>query len=215
MPTLFGRQYGRKLSQVSSTERILGGLIVICLAVLMLTFVVQVATNKDHLFEVDESGFQVFGGSDERKTLAENESPFPDPMIEGWGAPKTVSRYSPENLHVKINGRAEEYLKFNVEGLTFGTYYHRTDADRRLDVYWYDMGNSENAIAMFNRESSPDGRKLELGNGGYETGGTVFFCSGSSYVQILPTNFDGADTTVALSIATQLAERTAGVNGIE
>ena len=53
MPTLSSRRYMR--AKVGATEKVVGGLILLLLAGIVAAFVVQSATNKDHLFEVDEA----------------------------------------------------------------------------------------------------------------------------------------------------------------
>ena len=215
MPTFFARRYMRKLEQVGSTEKVLGLVILLLLASLAALFGAQVATDDEYLFNVDDATYR--GEGEARGPAAASEggadglqNPFPDPGIEGWLPPRKVSRFTPENLYLKINGRADAYLQFHVVGLTFGTYHHQTDSDRALDVYWYDMGESENAFGMYRSEAPPDLEPVEFGREGYQTGGAVYFWKGSSYIQVLPTSFDAVDPTAALKIAERLAERAAG-----
>jgi hypothetical protein len=125
--------------------------------------------------------------------------------VEGWQRPERVSHYTPDTLYEKIDGRADAYLQFHVVGLTFGTYLHRSETDRMIDVYWYDMGKAENAMGIYRAEESPDGAPVSFGRDGYQVGGAVFFWKGPAYVQVLPVASDVDDAAVALEIAKRLA----------
>jgi hypothetical protein len=144
-----------------------------------------------------------YAGADE----AELENPFPDPGVENWRVPGEVSRYTPDTLYQKINGRADAFLQFHVVGLALGTYYHQSDSNRFIDVYWYDMGEPVNAFGMYRAEAPPESTTVSIGADGYETGGAVFFRKGASYVQVLPVGLEEDDTGVALKIAELLAAR--------
>jgi hypothetical protein len=150
-----------------------------------------------------EAPADTYAGADE----AEPENPFPDPGVENWRVPGEVSRYTPDTLYQKINGRADAFLQFHAVGLTFGTYYHGSDSNRFIDVYWYDMGEPVNAFGMYRAEAPPESTTASIGADGYETGGAVFFRKGSSYVQVLPVGLEEDDTGVALKIAERLAAR--------
>ena len=132
------------------------------------------------------------------------DSPFPESGLSDWSAPREVDRYGPDELYLKIDGRAEAYLQFHVVGLTFGTYSHRTDRGRGIDVYWYDMGTPADAMGMYRSEAAPGATAVSLGGDGYEIGGAVFFWKGRNYIQVLPTSPDQADGRAALAIARQL-----------
>ena len=214
MPTFFARRYMRRPEAVGTTEKVLGAIILLLVAGTVAAFVVQVAVDRDYLFNVEESAYALTTpqrGGAEVETAAgstvEAGNPFPDPSLEGWRPPKQVDRFTADNLYVKINGRAEAYLRFHVVGLTFGRYAHQSDADRAVDVYWYDMGSADNALEVYKSEQAPDAMPVSIGRNGYEVGGAVFFCKGSSYVQVLPARLDDADARAALKIAERLAER--------
>jgi len=134
------------------------------------------------------------------------ENPFPDPGLEGWQRPGEISRYTPDTLYIKIDGRAGLYLQFHVVGLTFGTYRHQADNTRTIDVYWYDMGQAANALGVYRAEAAPEATPLPFGQQGYQTGGAVFFIKSAAYVQVLPGSTDQADAAAAMEIARRIAE---------
>jgi hypothetical protein len=191
MPTFFQRRYSRGVDRIGRTEKVLGALFLLLTAGLVVVFITQVVSDEDYLFETTEA--------------AEAQSPFPAPALENWRAPAQVSPFTPETLYVKINGRAEVYLRLNVEGLAFGTYCHEADRDRTIDVYWYDMGEPANALGIFQVEAAPEADPVSVGREGYQIGGAVFFHTAGSYVQVMPS--DAGDGDAALTIARLIAER--------
>ncbi len=230
MPTFLSRRYARRIENVGATEKIVGVSLLLLTVGLVAVLAVQVATDETRLFDVGEAAYSVAGSSPGDTGLggtvwrgqavgvrlgdtvqshrAAGFSPrgFPAQSgVEGWRAPRQVSRYSPDDLYVKINGRAEEYLRFHVAGLTFGIYEHRTDAGRTIDVYLYDMGEPANAAGIYRAEAVPGATPVAVGTEGYQIGPAVFFWSGTSYVQLLPSSLDEADARAALAIAGRLA----------
>ena len=163
MPTLLGRRYYRKLESVSGTEKVAGVFILLLVAGIAAGFVVQATTGRGDLFGVDPAAYQAQPAGRE---VAAAEQTLPALDRPGWRAPKTVDRFSADNLYVKIDGRAEVYLQFNVVGLTFGTYCHETDGDRGFDVYWYDMGEDVNAFGIYQAEASPEATPVPIGRQG-------------------------------------------------
>ena len=198
MATFLARRYMRKLEQVSRTEQIVGIAILVLLAGILAAFATQVATNKDYLFELDAA-------IDAAPRRAEN--PFPRPGVPGWRVPGNVAHFTPDTLYQKINGRADTYLQFHVVGLTFGSYSHETESRRRVDVFWYDMGEPVNAVSIYQAEAPPEATAVSIGAEGYRVGGAVFFRKGSSYVQVMAGGPGEADADVVLEIARCIAER--------
>jgi hypothetical protein len=198
MPTFLGRRYARPPEAVGATEKAIGAFVLVLVVGILAVFGVQVATNQDYLFTVDESN------------AAQAEQPaaaFPALGVEGWRSPAEVERFGADDLYVKIDGRADALLRFHVVGLTFGTYTYNRDPAQSVDVYWYEMGAPANAEAAYRSEAAPSATPVTCGAAGYQVGGAVFFWKGASYVQVLPSQPDEAGGRAALKIAEQLAER--------
>ncbi len=212
MRTFFARRYMRRIELVGNTEKVLGILILLLVAAIVVAFVLQVGTNRDYLFNVDQEAYAPAApepadaeAEAARRSTGEGENPFPDPGLEDWRPPSRVDRFTADNLYVKIDGRAEAYLRFHVVGLTFGMYRHEGNGERTVDVYWYDMGTPANALGMYRAEEPPDATPVAIGHAAYQVGGAVFFCKGASYVQVFPRRTDRADAQVSLTIAERLA----------
>ena len=225
---LFKRRYIREYEQVSRTEKLVGAFILVLVAGIVATFAYQVATDDNYLFNVDPAVYDVQaeprGLAAARSSPADPgstvdaavdvpaynvpvavDNPFPDPDLPDWRGPARVFRYTPDNLYVKINGRADIYLQFNVVSLTFGTYRHATARERTVDVYWYDMGEPDNALGIYRTEASPGAEPVAMGREGYTVGGAVFFRKGSAYVQVLPMSIEEGDKIAARKIAERIA----------
>jgi hypothetical protein len=202
VPTLFARRYVRPIESVSRTERILGVLIMLLVAAIVAAFGVQVATNRDFLFNAEVNSAS---NVNPPENTAESANPFPDPGLPGWRAPTKAERFTPDGLYLKIDGRAEVYLQHHVVGLIFGTYTYEGQADRTVDVYWYDMGTADNARQMYESEVAPGVTAVSIGDAGCQVSGAVFFHADSSYVQILPSRPDEEDGRAALKFAERIA----------
>lgn len=203
----------RPIKQVGTTERTISVLILLCTCGIVAAFVVQVVTNEDYLFNVDAGAY---AGTDERAAIVGaatgspaspmTPGPFPDSGLEDWLSPRQVAHYSPAELYKKIDGRAPAYLERGFVGLTFGRYEHRGNPARALDVYWYDMGEPENAVGMYRGEAAPGAESVSIGDEAYQIGGAVYFWKSSSYVQVLPSGLGPDDAEAARAVAQRIAE---------
>lgn len=182
------RRYARPAEQVSGAEMILGASILILTAGIVTAFVYEVTTDQREPSQFDTA-----------------ELPFPDPGVAGWRSPQRIFRYSRDNLYTKIDGGAEVYLQLGMVALTFGAYSSVDDLKHTVDVYWYDMGDAANALAVYRAEAAPGAMPITIGDEGHEIGGAVFFRKGASYVQVLPSALVEADAHAARGIAENFA----------
>jgi len=211
MPTLFARRYRR--TNFGTLEKILGALILVALAALVAAFVGQFVAGPQHAAIAQPTGETtptsaapaVARAGDADASVTAGPDPFPGPGVAEWTAPPQASHYTPDNLYIKIDGRADLYLQYHVIAMTFGAYAHLTDPSRTIDVYWYDMGQPENALGIYRTESPPEVTAVPVGREGYQGGGAVFFVKGSSYVQVMPTGPDESDGPAVLAIAGRIA----------
>ncbi len=224
MPTFFGRRYARKPADVSNVERAIGLLIVAILGVIIAAYVIHVRGNRDFLFELNTADGPASASSllnETSRGAASDLSPgasstqppavtnnlFPSSGVELWRTPQRAEHYGPDDLYLKIDGRADAYLEHNIIGLTFGTYVHERESNRTIDVFWYQFAAPADAAAAYEAEKPPDPSPVSLSGSGYQVGGAVFFCTGSSYVQIIPARPGAAAAQAALRIAQALAEQ--------
>lgn len=109
------------------------------------------------------------------------------PLKEGgdWQPSGSVETFTAENLYVKIDGRAEQYLQYGVVGLECQTYAAPDDPDRFVDVFVYHMGTPIQAFGIFSAERGEGAERISLGEQGYRSGPNLFFWQGPYYVQVL------------------------------
>jgi len=212
MPSFFARRYLRQ--QAGRTERVLGLLILLLTGGIVAAYIVQSLTHTDYLFvaSIPESKEAAPSAGDSARAPADASvaNPFPDCGVAGWKKPAAASRYTPDNVHEKIDGRADLYLQFQMASLTFGVYMQERDEAKSIDVYWYDMGTPQNALGIFRAEQPEDAESLPIGRTGYVGGGAAFFIKGASYVQVLPAGEEADDAQAAMEIARRIA---AGIEG--
>ncbi len=142
--------------------------------------------------------------------LGEAPSPFARVLPVSWESPtwqpaQTVERYGPNNLYEKINGRADEYLAYSVQGLEVQSFTAQPDDGRFVDVYLYDMGTPLDAFGIFSTERTPGADPVTLGKEGYDAQGSIFFHQSQFYAQVIPAEADPESLEAALTIAQLVA----------
>ncbi len=79
---------------------------------------------------------------------------FPPALLDGgWQLDGRVETYDPSNLYEKINGQAEQYLKFDFRRLHYVTL---ADGPTTLTVELYDQGEFKNALGVFASQRDPE-----------------------------------------------------------
>jgi len=201
MPTFFGREYRRPVAAIGRTERALGLLILLMTVAIVAAFAYTAGRKQPTLSSIDE---QVAGSPEPSSSRATR---FPDGGLAGWRGPLDQKHFGPDELYVKIDGRAEAYLANGCRRLSFARYEHERDASRAIEVCWYEMETADGARAMYESERPPDAAPVAVGQSGYQVGGSVFFHQADCYVQVLTAGTEAADADVALRIAELLAGR--------
>lgn len=79
---------------------------------------------------------------------------FSPSLLEGgWRLGGRIERYDAANLFEKINGQAEQYLKFDFRELSWITL---EDDRRSLTLEVYDLGEFRNALGVFASQRGPE-----------------------------------------------------------
>jgi len=126
---------------------------------------------------------------------------------QGWQPLGGLERFGPDELYEKIDGRADQYLAYDVEGLTFQSYGAPGDGGQYLDVYVYDLGAAARAFGIYSVERAPGEAAVDLGRGGYRSGASLFFWHGPYYIQVLASATDGELAAAARQVAGHLVAR--------
>ena len=126
---------------------------------------------------------------------------------EGWAPMGQVERFAAGDLYVKINGRAEQYLAYDVVGLTCVSM--ADVSERFLDLFVYDMGAPIRAFGIYSAERAEGQPAVDLGRGGYRSAASIFFWKGPYYVQVIAGGNDEPLRRAADDVANELAGRLA------
>lgn len=194
---------------VSTRETIAGAAILVLLAVVVVSIYTKGKRYDPNVFALDpslltasevlpvldaepapddqSSGDIVTPTTDEDASAGAGGSFLPPTLPSGWRVMGRVERYTPDNLYIKINGRAEQYLSYGVVGMETVGIARSSDPSVFIDAYVYDMGTDTNALGIFSIERSPGG-SVSYGDEGYRAGASIFFRKGRYYTQLLPSD---------------------------
>jgi hypothetical protein len=121
-----------------------------------------------------------------------------------WSEARDVRTFTKDTLYEKINGRADIYFEYNFKLLTFAKYVNAQAPDDDIQVYVYDMAESENAMGIYKAELSEYAEPAEVGREAYRSGPSVFFWKGPMYVSVMA--FEPSLADICLTLAQQLAD---------
>jgi hypothetical protein len=93
--------------------------------------------------------------------------------------------FTPDNLSDKINGKAELYLSAGFNRLDSQRFTDRRNPDRWMEIFIYDMGNSENAFAVYSGQQRDDAAPIDLGPLSYATGNALYLAHGPYYIEFI------------------------------
>src|SRR5262249_35882119 len=101
-----------------------------------------------------------------------------------------LETFTAENLFEKIDGRAESFVQYDVQGMAYTFYHPAGDESSEAQLYIFDMSDPLKALGKYGSEK-PDGVKpVTLGSEGYTSAGSTFFYAGKYYTQIVSTKDD-------------------------
>ena len=93
--------------------------------------------------------------------------------------------FDAQDLSDKINGKAELYLSAGFVGLNSQRFKDKNDANLWIEAYIYDMGNGQNAFAVFSAQRREGAATLDLTPYAYRTQNALFLVHGSFYIEII------------------------------
>lgn len=218
------RRHARKPQQISRTEKVLGLAILVLLAGIAAAIYAigsrggpqrAIAAVSGVDADLSRAGAVIpleWEGAAPGMRLVED---VPDEIsavdwfddAQGWTTSQ-IEFFGPDTLYEKINGRADAYLAYAFQELVFISYSDAEDpASAYVDVYVYEMDSPLNAFGIFSAERFPGSPPVDLGRAGYESDGSLFFCHGPYYNQILVSDTSPEVVALAQSIAARLVER--------
>jgi hypothetical protein len=107
------------------------------------------------------------------------------PLPEGVQPLGATEIFNARNLSDKINGKAELYLSAGFTRLVSQRFEDNRTTDLWMEVFVYDMGNSQNAFSVFSAQRRKDADPLNLTRYAYRTSNAIFLIHGRYYVEII------------------------------
>ncbi len=125
----------------------------------------------------------------EASSGATERGPLPPDLSAGAFREGKIGAYTPENLYVKIDGRAEYYLGFGLKGMHSVTLEAGSGASVEIELY--DLGAARNALGCYNGERAPGAEST------VESGSTFRFDRNAAFLTRGPyyARFVGSDET--------------------
>jgi hypothetical protein len=117
-------------------------------------------------------------------TVSSDASVIPVISAAGMVPMSPSESFNKDNLSEKINGKAELYLSAGFRNLVCQRLKKQDDPDLWFEVFIYDMGNIENAFAVYSVQKRDGLIPLEISEYSYKTENALFFVSGLHYVEI-------------------------------
>ncbi|MDP6779108.1 MAG: hypothetical protein QGI83_20300 [Candidatus Latescibacteria bacterium] len=219
-------------TKVSATEKTLSYLMLVLIAAVGIAVYLKGQSFDPALFSLDRSELAAVQPvtsrtvADESELLYEGEyegevrsepsagpqaPPSPDLLSNispaGWKALGGIEYFTAETLYEKINGRAEQYLAYEVADLTFAGLVAGDNDAAFIDVFVYDMGETLNAFGIYSIERAAGQPAVDLGREGYRAEASIFFCKGSYYVQVITSESGDRMKQAGLAVASTVASR--------
>jgi hypothetical protein len=123
---------------------------------------------------------------------------------QGWKIHDRILSFTPENLYLLINGRAEFYLAYDMVGMNFTRFEKNDDSDTFINVSVYDMATPANAFGAFSSERPPVSKELKIGRAAYRSGTDYYMWKGRYYVHIIPSTDSAELQLTAIQLAKKL-----------
>lgn len=224
-----GKRKGFARIQISPTEKRLSWMLLLLIAGIGAAIYLKGQRDDPSLFSLDQSLLadmqtQTVRAQPDRLVYDEEEGEVPSGASargaegsssglldglppEGWKPMGSAEQFTSETLYEKINGRAEQYLAYNVAGLTCVSLVDASDESRFIDIFVYDMGNPPQAFGIYSVERSEGQPAVDLGRGGYRAESSIFFWKGRYYAQVLASELGPERQQTAQEIARKLDAR--------
>lgn len=144
-----GRRHYRR---TYSTLEVRIGLAILAGLIAIAAWVYQRGQHTDPRLFAAEAGLEpAVDGEAPAGPSAGDRGPLPGELaVEGYREGR-LSRFGPDNLYVKINGRADFFKARGFVALFYLSLQH-PDPNRSIDVELYDMGKPQNALGTYAAE---------------------------------------------------------------
>ncbi|MEN6386312.1 MAG: DUF6599 family protein [Phycisphaerales bacterium] len=103
-----------------------------------------------------------------------------------------IENYSPSNLYEKIDGKADLYLNNGFVSLQWRRYADTSTPDNWAEIYLFELGNPENAFAVYSMQRRTESSPLDWAQFGYATSDAIYAAAGKYYIEAPISSDDSA-----------------------
>ncbi|MEO1171410.1 MAG: DUF6599 family protein [Myxococcota bacterium] len=165
----------RSFRKTYNVQEVKWGAVVVTGLLVLLAWIIWMGAHPDpELFSQGPDLLVSSGSPAERGVL-------PKPLAPAGFKEASVSRFGPENLYEKINGREGFYKGFGFQSLTFASLVAAENPGMAIDIELYDLGEPLNAVGCYAAERQPDAKTTVEENGLYHLARNGLFITRGRY----------------------------------
>jgi hypothetical protein len=142
---------------------------------------------------------------------AASRGPLPPGLAgPGWREER-ISEFDPENLYVKIDGRADWFKSFGFRKLHGVLLVSEKDPATTIDVEMYDLARAANALGAYGGERAPDVKPQLTDKGLFHIArNALYMARGPYYLRVIGSDESPAVTEKLHALADTLGKQIAG-----
>lgn len=107
------------------------------------------------------------------------------PLPQGFKPLTAPETFEADTLSDKIDGKAELYLSAGFNRLLTQRFSDERAPNRWIEAFVYDMGNSQNAFAVFSAQRRENAESLGLTQYAYRSPNAIFLVHGRYYIELI------------------------------
>jgi hypothetical protein len=123
-----------------------------------------------------------------------------------------LETFQPANMHEKINGRAESFLQYNVNGMAYANFHPKGDDSDEIQLYAFEFPRPLDAFGKYGAEKPAGATTVPVGTEGYGAAGSVSFHQGKYFVQVVSTSKEPEFAEAAMALARAVSGRIERLN---
>ncbi|MGQ9920043.1 MAG: DUF6599 family protein [Desulfobacca sp.] len=172
----------RRPRAISTAQQLTGYSILLALGLIVVWLLVRQSTFHPAVTALQTPPLAGFGPS--RPEVSAQAAALL-PQVAGFTPLGPVQIFGPENLSDKIDGKAELYLSAGFQTLAVQSFTLAQPAGAYLEVFLYDMGEPQNAYAVFSAQRRAGAADVSFRPNAYATSNALFFTAGHFYVEMI------------------------------
>jgi hypothetical protein len=134
-----------------------------------------------------------------------DRGPLPKGLASAGWREDRIAQFDPENLYVKIDGRADWFKSFGFRRLYGVLLVSEKDPATTIDVEMYDLGSAANALGAYGGERAPDVKPQLTDTGLFHVArNALFMARGPYYLRVIGSDESPAVTAELRALAESL-----------